>query len=274
MDSIFDKNICYFVPYHKDYHSIHTINYVLETKQRPFSSLKFASVYSMYYVNSGKGRLHTVGKVQELSEGDVFFTFPAEQFCIEAVENFTYIYISFLGSRANMIMEKLKISPRNCVFEGCGEIGEFWKTGLETPEELTDLISESVLLCTFTYLGKKNIVFESKGRENGNAALTIKKYIDDNFSDPSISLDTISRELSYNSKYVSSVFKKQMGVGVVEYINTIRIQHSCTLIRQGYVSVSDIASCCGYSDPQYFSKVFKQKMGASPGIYIRDAKNA
>ena len=102
-----NENICHFVPYHKDYHSIHTINFVLETKPQPYSSLISQSVYKIYFVCGGKGNLHIPGKILSLSKGDIFFTFPGTPFCIETIEDFSYMYISFLGSRANMIMNKL-----------------------------------------------------------------------------------------------------------------------------------------------------------------------
>ena len=121
-----DNNICHFIPYHKDYHSIHTINFVLETKQQPYSLLKSQPVYKIHFVCGGKGNLHIADKIFPLSQGDVFFTFPAIPFCIESVEDFSYMYISFLGSRANMIMDNLKISSQNFLFTGCQEIYEFW----------------------------------------------------------------------------------------------------------------------------------------------------
>lgn len=71
-----NQNICHFIPHHKDYQSIHTINYVLETLPQPYAPLKSQAVYKMYYVCSGSGFIHTLGKIQPLSEGDVFFTFP------------------------------------------------------------------------------------------------------------------------------------------------------------------------------------------------------
>ena len=262
------ENVCRFIPYHKDYHSIHTINFVLETKPQIGDLLKSQSIYKMYYVCSGNGFIHTPGNVQPLSAGDVFFTFPAAPFCIESGEAFSYMYISFLGSRANMIMRKLKISKNNFLFKGCGEVYSFWKNGIDINSELTDLISESILLYTFFYLGNKTLSFDDSEKQN-NAALLIKKYIDDNFSVIGFSLDDIRGELSYNKKYISSVFKKYYGVGIIEYLNTIRIQHSCALIEQGFTGVSDLATCCGYADAQYFSKVFKQKMGVSPGVYIK-----
>lgn len=57
------ENICCFIPYHKDYQSIHTINLVLETKPRFYNSFKAEAVYKVHYVCSGSGFLHTREKV-------------------------------------------------------------------------------------------------------------------------------------------------------------------------------------------------------------------
>jgi len=264
-----DNNICHFIPYHKDYHSIHTINFVLETKQQPYSLLKSQAVYKIHFVCNGKGNLHIAGKIFPLSQGDVFFTFPAIPFFIESVEDFSYMYISFLGSRANMIMDNLKISSQNFFFSGCQEIYEFWKNGLGTKPEIADLIAESILLYSFYFLGDKIIPLNTKNNLNGNVALTIKKYIDDNFSQTKLTLEMMSKELSYSPKYISSIFKKKFNVGINEYLNTIRIQNACTLMQHGFTSIADVSSQCGYTDSQYFSKVFKQKIGVSPKAYIK-----
>ena len=262
-------NICHFVPYHKDYNSIHTINYVFETEQQQYTSLKSEAVYKIYYVYSGKGFLHRLGSVEPLEKGDIFFTFPGSPFCIQSEEDFSYMYISFLGSRANMIVEKLKISPNNFIFKNCDEAVEVWEKGFSTPSELTDLISESIVLYTFSYLGTRLISFDNK-EKNPKTALLIKKYIDDNFSNTALTIKSISRELSYNKKYISTVFKKDIGIGISEYLSTIRIQNACTLMNQGFTSICDIALCSGFADSNYFSKVFKQKMGKSPRDYIKN----
>lgn len=265
-----EKNICLFIPYHKDYHSIHTINFVLETKHQPYTKPISQSVYKVHYVRSGKGYIHIMGKDIELNKGDLFFTFPAVPFSIESKENFSYMYISFLGSRANMIMDKLKINDYNFIFHGCNAIYSFWENGLKTHEDLTDLIAESILLYTFTYLGGKTLSEIKKPNTKNQFTMKIKKYIDDNFSNPSLSLKDISDEFSYDKKYISSIFKKNTGIGISKYLNTLRIQHACTLISQGFTSISDIAVHCGYSDPQYFSKVFKSHTGLTPSAYIEN----
>jgi len=262
-----NENICHFIPYHKDYHSIHTINFVLETKPQVHSAIMTEPVYKIYFICSGKGNLHMANKILSLKQGDVFFTFPAVPRRIEALEDLSYMYISFLGSRANMIMDNLKISSRNFHFGGCQEIFDFWKNGLTSNPETTDLIAESILLYSFHYLCNKIIQIGSKKDLKENIALVIKKYIDDNFPQPKLSLEVISNELSYSPKYISSVFKRSFNVGIAEYLNIIRIQNACALLQQGFTSISEVSNQCGYADSQYFSKVFKKRIGVSPKVY-------
>ena len=148
------QNICNFIPPRNDYHSIHTVNFVLETKKQEYSGLLSKSIYRVHLVCTGKGILHTIGKTIELNPGDLFFTFPGFSFAIESVEDFTYEYISFLGTRSNMIMEKLGISSSKFYFSGCTQLCKFWEKGLDTNQEISDLITESILLYTFHFLGK------------------------------------------------------------------------------------------------------------------------
>lgn len=223
----------------------------------------------MHLVCSGSGRLHVSGKIVSLKKGDIFFTFPGTPHCIESVEAFTYMYISFLGNKSYEIMEKLKISAHKFHFTDCEELYDFWNNGLHAKEELVELASESILLYTFYFLGSKLLKSDKKGNPREKIAFTIKKYIDDNFSEQKLTLEKISDELLYSPKYISSIFKKHFKIGITEYLNNLRIHNACTLISQGFTNVSDIASHCGYSDPLYFSKVFKQKIGVSPKTYIK-----
>ena len=160
-----EQNVCRFVPREINDHSIHTIHFVLETKEQIYTGLRLKSLYTMYFVLQGTGKLHTRGDVLSLREGDVFFSFPAEPFAIESVSDFRYMYISFLGARGNRIMDKLKISAQNPKIEGCGELATVWTQGLRTPAELSDIASEAVLLHTFA-VGADGI-FLAGGKQHG-----------------------------------------------------------------------------------------------------------
>lgn len=263
-----NENICRFVPFHGESYSIQTVNFVLETKAQIYSGLKSEAVYKMYYVRSGDGYLHTPGRITPLTRGTVFFTFAGYPFAIESGEAFTYMYIGFIGQRGNMIMESLKIGCEVFCFPDFEEVADIWERGIKLRHEVNDLISESVLLYTFSYLGNR-ILRKNEVQNSHSAAAVIKKYVDEHFAETDFSLEALSCELSYNKKYVSTVFKKQFGFGITEYINTVRIQNACTMLEQGFTSINDISEKCGYTDSRYFSKLFKSKIGLTPTDYIK-----
>ncbi len=263
-----EQNVCRFVPREINDHSIHTVHFVLETEAQIYTGLRLKTLYTVYFVLRGQGRLHTRGEIRSLTEGDVFFSFPAEPFAIESQESFQYMYISFLGARGNRIMEKLGITPHSCLFSDCGALETVWTQGLRCPAELSDIASEAVLLHTFAYLGGRLSGISSREGQGTDLVSAIQKYVDEHFSDGDFSLEQLGKELKYNKKYLSTVFKRDAGIGIVEYLHTVRIQHACTMLRQGFSSINDVALRCGYSDAQYFSKVFKRRMGSSPRAYM------
>lgn len=267
-----EQNVCRFVPREINDHSIHTVHFVLETKEQVYTGLRLKSLYTVYFVLRGTGKLHTRGEVLSLNQGDVFFSFPAEPFAIESVSDFQYMYISFLGARGNRIMDKLGVSAKSPLYPDCKELQTVWIQGLHGPSELSDIASEAVLLHTFAYLGSRLPEFSTGGEGRIDLISMIQKYVDEHFSDPDFSLERLGSDLKYNKKYLSTVFKRHVGVGIVEYLHTVRIQHACTMLKQGFSSVSDVALRCGYPDAQYFSKVFKRRMSISPREYMASVK--
>ena len=263
------KNICNFIPYNSDSHSIHTIHFVLETEDKG-TNPSTSSVYKANLVCSGTGTLFVSNKAYSLKKGDVFFTFPGMVYRVSPKENFTYMYVSFLGTRSNMILDKLTISPQNFMFEDCEELEPLWRNCLNYDSAVSDLAAESVLLHTFAYLGNRFLPKDPNAKKKDTLSYRIKKYIDENYSNPALSLEQISREVSYSPKYISSVFKKSFSIGITEYLHTVRIQKACTLMSQGMTSVNDISSQCGFSDALYFSKIFKKKMSMSPREFIKN----
>lgn len=263
-----DQNVCRFIPRESNDHSIHTVHFVLETQEQIYTGLRLKALYTVYFVIRGKGKLHTRGNIQTVTEGDIFFSFPAEPFAIESVEDFQYMYISFLGARGNRIMDQLGISSQTPLVSNCGELATIWQQGVRCPAEISDIASEAVLLHTFAYLGSRLSKFTAQEGRSVDLVSMIQKYVDEHFSDSEFSLEKLGSELKYNKKYLSTVFKRHLGVGIVEYLHTVRIQHACTMLRQGFTSVSDVAFRCGYPDAQYFSKVFKRRMAISPREYM------
>ena len=261
------NSICRFIPKNNDLDSIHTINFVLETKHQEYTKPSAKAEYKMIYAAKGEGIFHTDTKQHKITAGDLFFCLPGVPYSIESGADFEYMYITFVGIRANMLMDRLGINRNNFIFHNYSEIFDFWNSSINVRTEVSDLRSESVLMYTFSVMGER-IITQSGEKKITNTVSLIKKYIDDNFADSDFSLEKISTELSYNKKYISTVFKENFKIGISEYINTLRIQHACELMEQELTSIKDIAYLCGFTDASYFSKLFKTKMGISPSEHI------
>ncbi len=202
-----------------------------------------------------------------MSKGDIFFTFPSTPFGIETTGHSCFFYIGYLGERMLALSEKFNINVNNCVFHDLNDLADLWKNGATMPLALLNIYSESLLLSSISLIAQRTLQFEADKREQEIASL-VKKYIDEHYSKSDLTLQGLAKELSYNSSYLSSVFKKEFKITFREYLNTVRIQNACSLINQGFASVQDIAFLCGFNDPLYFSKVFKSKLGTSPTAFI------
>lgn len=82
-----------------------------------------------------------------------------------------------------------------------------------------------------------------------------------------LTLNPIAEKLHVNASYLSSQFKKELGVTLTDYITQKRINHAIFLINSSNLSISTIAQQCGIPDVQYFSKIFKKQLGMSPLQY-------
>ncbi len=93
-----------------------------------------------------------------------------------------------------------------------------------------------------------------------------KQYIEEHYSEK-IVLKNLADQLFVNADYLSSVFKKDVGVGFNDYLRQYRMTIAQQLIRSGECSIEQAAEKVGYLDPKHFSKSFKKTLGVSPAEY-------
>ncbi|WP_163539315.1 AraC family transcriptional regulator [Gracilibacillus sp. YIM 98692] len=78
----------------------------------------------------------------------------------------------------------------------------------------------------------------------------------------------IADKLGMNYSYLSTVFKKQTGKSVTQYQNEMLIEQAMQMFRKGDCNVSEVSDALGFSNPFYFSRVFKRTIGVSPSAYL------
>ena len=96
-------------------------------------------------------------------------------------------------------------------------------------------------------------------------------YIDIHYMEP-LSLENLAERLRINKNYLSSRFHREVGMTVTDYINQTRVRRSVTLLEKTDLSMQAVAEQCGFSDANYFTRVFKKVNGVSPNEYRRSQK--
>ena len=82
-----------------------------------------------------------------------------------------------------------------------------------------------------------------------------------------LSLKTQSLLLNVNSSYLSTLFKKETGMTLTEYVNKKRIEHAILLLNSTDLQIQMIAQTCGIPDVNYFTKIYKKIVGRTPKEY-------
>ncbi|MBP1536145.1 MAG: helix-turn-helix domain-containing protein, partial [Ruminococcus sp.] len=104
-----------------------------------------------------------------------------------------------------------------------------------------------------------------KCRENGNCVVkNARDYIDANYMSGELSLTNVADAVGISPAYLSSLFKKETGSNLSEYITRVRIDKSKELLCCTSKLVYEIAFEVGFQDYRYFSQIFKKCTGQTP----------
>lgn len=98
----------------------------------------------------------------------------------------------------------------------------------------------------------------------------ICRYLSDNISVP-FNSENIEKRFYLSYKYMAHLFKKEKGVTMQQYHNSVRMDEACRLLCSTLMSIGEIADKLGFSDVLYFSRCFRNYTGKSPSAYRKDS---
>lgn len=96
---------------------------------------------------------------------------------------------------------------------------------------------------------------------------SIMEYIAKNFWNPSLSVQEVADYVRMSPTYASILFKKEMNINLKQYISNVRLSKAKELLLHEYYTIDEIAEKCGYSNANYFAKVFRESMDMTPSNY-------
>jgi len=94
-----------------------------------------------------------------------------------------------------------------------------------------------------------------------------RDYIEEHFTERTITLDMVANTLQVSSVYLSRTIKQELGISFVSLVTNMRIKKAIHLLNTTHLPIVEIAEEVGYDTQHYFSTAFKKVMGVSPNKY-------
>lgn len=101
----------------------------------------------------------------------------------------------------------------------------------------------------------------------GDVILKAKRYIEEHYADQNTTLTTVAEVVALSPNHFSTIFSQECKTTFIEYLTNVRLENAKRLMRETEMKGYDIAYECGFSDPHYFSYIFKKNTGLSPREY-------
>lgn len=179
----------------------------------------------------------------------------------EMVSQLNYL-IYYLSQEMSGLSVEMQELWRNHAAKGLQEIVERFETIEEAYEEFYERLKE-------TAQQMKHLRENSGNRE---LMTKVRRYIEENYSNPDLSLAHLSDAFGVHPNYVSSLFKDEFGEKFVDYLIKVRIDQAKGLLEATSDSVEQVANKVGYIHALSFIRVFKKCVGMTPGDYRKGSR--
>jgi AraC-like DNA-binding protein len=228
------------------------------------------SEYVLIYCMDGEGWFKLEEQEYKVRANQFFILPPNRPHTYGADKDnpWTIYWIHFTGSHAAIYSENSqvpmdirpalnsRISERQHVFE------EIFST-LERSTELESLRYASSLLHYYLASMRYLRLYRPEATTSPSLIDAVKHYMQENI-ERHLTLEQIAQYTGYSPSHFSSLFRKATGESPLAYLNRLKIEHACLLLKTTDMRINQICHKVGISDNYYFSRLFKQHTGISP----------
>lgn len=112
-----------------------------------------------------------------------------------------------------------------------------------------------------------SLLGEKYQKQQHKYLIRARHYIEENFTNPDLSLNLLAEQCRTTTSYLSRLFKESFGINFVDYLNQYRIEKAKELLLTTDKPVKEISMTTGFNSQQNFIRVFKKHTGMTPGQF-------
>lgn len=229
--------------------------------------------YLLHYVKEGCGFLKTANEEFKVESGSIFLIKPAEvvYYVSDKDEPWEYYWVGFNGTEAHRLINLTPFSSGNRVIKIANENLSTLLMEIYNRRGNSSASEAKMLGFLYQFLG---ILMENSDKSSQKEIRTKSylkqaiKYISYNFSNE-LSISDIAKAINISPSHLYRVFSTELDMSPINFLMKYRINESCSLLKYGNLSIGEVANSVGFTDPFYFSRVFKKIKGLSPREYIK-----
>lgn len=95
-----------------------------------------------------------------------------------------------------------------------------------------------------------------------------RQYLEKHYTDD-ISLEDMASQVNISPQYFSKLIKKTTGFNFIDWLSMLRVRKAKELLTDSSLTVKEVCFMVGYKDPNYFSRIFKKRIGITPSEYVK-----
>ncbi len=218
------------------------------------------SFLELFWCIRGKGKFCCNEKQWKLNAEEVCFYLPNDYHQItQETTPFEYYWLTIDGPELPSLIRMFDINrpPRNA---GKCPVPTFERL----IAELHDRSSFGEFRAGATAYEILSLAFAGTSSQFNPIVRKFSLFIENGFTNGDLSIESFAQEHRIHRSTLTRLIKQHCGMSPMEYLNSFRMQEALHLLYDTEYTVKEIAECCGFNNPNYFSKVILHRFGKVP----------
>ncbi len=226
----------------------------------------------LIFLREGRSEVTVDNQKFLLKGGEIFLVFPNQIHFYQdqgATEGYQLIFTpEVLPELKEVFMAKMPVNPIVKAEKLSGDVFDMILTmheRIRTEKTFDGYVAKGQLLSLVSELLSYMELVDKPG--DWDTSKRILSYCLKHYKEP-LTLDYLAKELYLSKYYISHIFRERMNINYKDFINQLRMEHVCDMLKKEK-NITEAAFACGFSSVRTFNRVFLRYVGMTPREYIK-----